>query len=172
MVSIERTDIKTVEFFLQPNQSASLNLNYLLWALIFLPPLSFAVFLFSQGYWLVLPFAGLDFALLLIFMRYFFTQSQVCELIKFSDTHLILEKYYPGGKSEKYEWPRAWVSIVVEKSRRTGLGFDRQLKHRILIKAYGQEVEIADFLGAEDSKKLVQLLKKQVANYQNVENAD
>ncbi len=138
---------------LMPNNSASwqqIQVFLLSLALVMMViALSFA----WAGAWLIVPFAGLELAAVVIGFYYVSLVNTTKEVITFSTDEIKIEL----GRSRVQHCTclqRAWTRIIISQSTKP-LAIPS-----ILLKCKSRSVEIGAFLNADDKKILIQHLKK------------
>lgn len=95
---------------IQPNASLSLE-----WAGVFFASMCIASFgiagLFAwQGYWMVLPFAGLEMAALAAGLYWSLRANVYREVISITDDHVVVETGRQGPE-QRWEFQRAWTRV-------------------------------------------------------------
>lgn len=157
MVDIQREakdDLR--RFILQPNQSLSWRAScYLLLSLLLISG-SIAVGLSLMGFWLILPFAGLELAAV---AAGFYTASRRCqrrEVISVSSDEIRIER---GHRYPEQTWILAtsWAKVILERCPR------RWYPSRLLIRSHGQSIEVGGFLNEEERRRLAEELVKSLA---------
>jgi len=116
-----------------------------------------ALVIASRGFWPVLPFAGLELALL--GWALWLARTRSChrrEYVLLDDEHVVVEKHRRGG-CERVAFPRYWARVRLEHAR---------LRHhpsRLLIGASGRDCEIGDFLTESERRSLERRLAELLA---------
>lgn len=161
MVSTRRApDDAECQIVIRPNRS-------LTWrqSLIFLAVMAFTLGLVSlgflvMGYWLVLPFAGLEFALLAWCSWWVARRGMRCELVCFDAQEVRVEKGLSGcasgGPSSIARYPRAWARVEL----REGAGW---YPRRLLLGASGIWTELGAFLAEGEKRRLAGRLRRLLA---------
>lgn len=108
-----------------------------------------------HGAWLVLPFAGLEIAVVFLAFRYMERRAGDCECVSLRGDTVIVERHRQGS-SERFEFNRCWVQV----------GFNRgpdTRQDRLVLRSHGKEVEFGVHLTAAQraavAHRLVELLK-------------
>ena len=167
MVTCEEFDDETL-LVVQPNRSASWQMNKLIiaafaiwWSLI-------ALFFVLKGLWPILPFAGIEVGGLAAALYYVCWKLQQRHVLRFYDAELTLQKgaYYP-----KFSWrfARDAVSLSVEVQSHP---WDPL---KIFLCSSDQAIPVGNFLNKDDSKKLLKLLREQglsVRNFSEISRID
>lgn len=160
MVTFQQDDTEVL-LIAQPNHSASWRLNKLViflfafwWSLV-------ALLFCLKGLWPVVPFAGLEIGGLALALYYVCWKLQQRHVLRFHGADLTLQKgaYYP-----RFTWrfAREAVSLSVEVQAHP---WDAP---KIFLCSHDQQIPLGNFLGKEDSRKLLGLLREQglrVRNY-------
>ena len=120
---------------------------------------TFAVALFftSQGFWPVLPFAGLEVALLAWALRASMRSGGVRETITVTEDSITLERCDPKG-SRSTVFPRHWARVTLRAPRAT------LHPSRLLIESHGRAVEAGRFLTEDERRGLARRLQQLVGN--------
>ena len=109
------------------------------------------VFLFL-GAWPVLPFAGLELALLWWALRQFDATADDFERITLESERLTIEACR-GARRERHEFHPYWARLRYWQP-------PGQSNHRLLICSHGKEVEVGRWLTEEQKKLLADELRK------------
>lgn len=107
------------------------------------------------GYWLVLPFAGLELLAVGMGLYVVSCRCHQREVIFISATAVCIEK---GRNFPKHQWTftRPWVRVVLEQ------GDQGRRSSRLSIRSQGQVVEIGDFLNETERRCLASHLVRAV----------
>lgn len=100
-------------FSSRPNRSLSRAQQRAVFWVVAIPCLGFAAFFAVLGYWLTLPFAGLEVGLLAWAFESLREREGDFETITLEDDRMILE-WRAAGVSGRREFNRHWVSVVCE----------------------------------------------------------
>jgi uncharacterized membrane protein len=109
------------------------------------------------GYWPVLPFAGLEMAVLAwalktsLARRYHFQSITIC------DRDVLVESR-TGARSVQVVFPRHWAQV---KLRRPA---SRLYPSRLTIESHGRQLEIGDFLTEEERRGLAARLSRLIGH--------
>ena len=141
----------TGHILLEPNLSLSWRANKYIFLLIVIATSIVASYFISRGGWLVLPFSFLELLIIAISTWMFFCRNNHCEVITFTDNKVLIER--GRKKMEKsWEYPRHWSQIHI---REHGL-YDIPM---VCIRSHGNELELGKFLGYDEKRMLITLLK-------------
>ena len=146
MVSVEEKNNSNYLITLRPNSSL-----IGIYRIIFLASISFicvgiATVFYFFGAYLILPFAGIEIAILLIAFYLSFKWSSRKELIYISQEIVKIEK---GIHKAEYLWEefRTFTSFQIEKDANKSL--------RLSFRSKGDDVIVGDFLNEDDKNILV-----------------
>ena len=146
MVSVEEKSNSNYLITLSPNSSLTG-----IYRIIFLASISFicvgiATVFYFFGAYLILPFAGIEIAILLIAFYLSFKWSSRKELIYISQEIVKIEK---GINKAEYLWEefRTFTSFIIEN--------DANKLLRLSFRSKGDDVIVGDFLNEEDKSILI-----------------
>ena len=146
MVSVEEKSNSNYLITLSPNSSLTG-----IYRIIFLASISFicvgiATVFYFFGAYLILPFAGIEIAILLIAFYLSFKWSSRKELIYISQEVVKIEK---GIHKAEYLWEefRTFTSFQIEKDANKSL--------RLSFRSKGDDVIVGDFLNEDDKNILI-----------------
>ncbi len=164
VVSDSCPDTHLRRVMIRPNRSLSWR-----WSMVFLgavafPPMLVSVVLALKGYWLILPFAGIELGALFICLYLAAHAANRCEVVSIGQSLVRVEKGRDRARSQDrlgpehcIEFARGWVRV--ELTRQPG----RQDARRLWIGASGKRVEIGSFLVEEEKAALAQELHRLLA---------
>ena len=143
------------QFVLRPNRSATWPEIKLFFAVLATICLGIATACSLAGFWPVLPFAGIEVALLGFCLWLSARDCNAVEIININPRLLAIEK---GNQSTGQCWnfERAWAQIRLEPSR------FRQHPSRLLIGSHGKLVHCGSFLTEPERRRLARELKSAV----------
>lgn len=149
----KRSDLSRV--VIRPNRSLSWRQSLVFLAAISVPLLLVSVVLAMRGYWLILPFAGLELAALFACIYVVSHAATRCEVVSIGESIVTVEKgrdrgrcAEAGGPDERTEFARGWVRV--ELSRQATHWYPR----RLWIGASGRRVELGEFLVDDEKEEL------------------
>ena len=155
VISENCPDDKLRRVVIRPNRSLSWRQSMIFLGAIAVPLLLVSVVLATRGFWLVLPFAGLELAALFAAIYIVSHAAQRCEIVSIGESIVTIEKGRDrgrcpekGGPQQRVEFARGWVKV--ELSASTGRWYPKKL----WIGASGRRVEIAEFLVEEEKTEL------------------
>jgi len=110
-----------------------------------------------QGFWMILPFAGIELAALAYCSLRVIKASRRCQLITFTQDEVIVEKGQRrcgtgGGPESRFAIPRCWARIELEKR----IGW---YPLAVNITASGKRVEVGEFLAEEEKQDLAKQIR-------------
>lgn len=149
------------KIIIRPNNSlsakASVRVLLFLVLVISLVAIGFA----SMGAWLVLPFAGLEIAVVTYAFYAVYVHSADFESITIDDDWLIVEKK-SREKFSKTEFKRYWVQIT---EREVESSYGVKAKKGLYIRSHGKEVEFGrDFMTDGQRSLLARELRQKLRN--------
>jgi uncharacterized membrane protein len=154
MVDIERSEQKTGAcFVLRPNRSISWRGILVFFLALVLVSGSVAITLTVMGYWLVLPFTGLELILVALSLYWASRQSWRREVIRINADTIKIEK---GWRYPEQKWilTRVWAQVVLERCPK------QWYPSRLMIRSHGQVVEIGRFLNENERNYLASELRR------------
>lgn len=120
--------------------------------------LGIAGFCAWHGFWPVLPFAGLELALLGWALRDSLRRGRWSQLVTITPSHVRIDTRL-DGTPEQVEFPRPWARVTLRTSRSWH-------PSRLLIESSGRACEIGAFLTEEERLSLHVRLRELVAGNQ------
>ena len=158
------SDTHVHRIVIRPNRSLSWRQSMIFLALIAVPLLLVSGALAFQGFWLILPFAGLELAALFACIYMVSHASLRCEVVSIGDSKVTVEKGRErgrddasGGPEQRTEFVRAWARVELSGS------VDNWYPRRLWIGESGRRVEIGEFLIDDEKKKLATRLRRWLA---------
>lgn len=161
MVTTERSkDASRVRVVIEPNQSLTWRESLIFFAAIALLSLAVALAFSLQGYWPILPFAGLELAALGGAIYLVAQRGRIRHLITITAATVQVEKGRLRGRGDgggpecSTEFPRAWTRVDLVTPRRGWY------PSRLVIGASGRSVVVGEFLTDEERRELKVSLHK------------
>lgn len=156
VVSDSCPDTKLRRVMVRPNRSLSWRQSMVFLGAIAVPLVLVSVVLALKGYWLILPFAGIELAGLFVCLYLVAHAACRCELISIGDSVVTVEKGRDrgrslegrGGPEQRAEFARAWVRVEFTGTAR------QRYPRRLWIGASGRRVEIGGFLADQEKSEL------------------
>ena len=109
-----------------------------------------AVFSFGLGAWPILPFAGLEMAVLYFAFRYMDRHAADYERITIDDRSVAVE-VREGTHVNRLELSRYWAKIVCDEDRA-----------RLALRSHGREIELGRHLGEEQRLAMARELRREL----------
>lgn len=140
---------------IRPNRSLSWRQSMTFLAAIAVPLVLVSATLAWRGYWVVLPFAGLEILALYACIYAVSHASRRCEVVSIGESLVTIEKGRDrgrcperGGPQERIEFARGWVRVELANSR------GRWYPQRLWIGVSGRRIELGAFLVDEEKAEL------------------
>ena len=151
-----RSEGATTRFVISPNRSLSWRGNQLFFASMATVSFGIAGVFTAMGYWIVLPFAGLEMAVLAIALYVCSWRTSHCEVVSIVDDHLevCVGRYRP---EHSWTFSRHWARVVLDRPR------EKRYPSRLLIRSHGRQVEIGACLNDEERRELAKALQHALA---------
>lgn len=151
MIDIERRENLVCRFILRPNCSLSWRGMQVFLAFMALILGAIGAWFTLLGFWLVLPFAGLELLLLACAFYLVARRGQVREVISIDQDSVHVEKgrRYP---EKQCTLARGWARVVLERCPK------QWYPSRLLIRSHGRAVEVGTFLNEEERRRLAEEL--------------
>lgn len=156
MVAAER-DAGTADccVVIRPNCSLSWRGTVAVFSSISLVSLVIALGFLAQGYWLILPFAGLELALLGAALYLTAWRSLQREVISIRGAEIAVERGHRQPEQTQ-TFPRSWVRIELTRPQHRGY------PTRLLLRSHGREMEIGSCLNESERCRLAEDLRRWV----------
>ncbi len=146
---------------IRPNQSLSWRQSMIFLGAIAVPLLLIAIVLAARGFWMILPFAGLELLALFGCIYIVSHAARRCEIVSIGESVVTVEKgkergrcAETGGPEESTEFARGWVRVELSKTARDWY------PRRLWIGASGRRVEIGAFLVDDEKAELAAELQR------------
>lgn len=148
MVDMKRnTGEYQCRFVLRPNRSMSWRGSLILFfSLLFISGMT-AIGLAALGFWLVLPFAGLEMVALGAGLYVVACRTYECEVISISGDAIRIERgrHYPR---QHWTLARVWAKVILERCPK------KWYPSRLLIRSHGRAIEVGRFLDEQERQRL------------------
>lgn len=105
----------------------------------------------AQGFWPVLPFAGLEMAVLGWALNASFARRRQAEAITISDEDVVIERI---EGAERHRFSRHWAQVRLRRPA------SRLHPSRLLIESHGRALEVGRFLTEEERRGLAVRLQR------------
>ncbi len=147
MIAVECEKSQECRFILCPNRSLTWRGTVLFFMSLVVVSGIIAVPLTNMGFWLVLPFAGLELLLVGIGLYQVACRCYEREVIHVGQTTIHIERgrRYP---QQRCTVGRPWAKVVLERCPR------RWYPSRLVIRSHGRAIEIGRFLNEEERQQL------------------
>lgn len=109
----------------------------------------------AVGYWAVLPFAGLEMAVLGVALYLCASQAAWCEVISIDEDQVQVIKGRDRPE-QTFVFNRHWARVVLSRPAATGH------PGRLSIRSHGQEVEVGAFLNRKEREQLASALQRAI----------
>ena len=115
MISVKKINEKKFEILIKPNSSLNGTARILFLLSIFILCGGIAIIFYIVGATLILPFAGIELAVVFFAFYLNFRWSDQKEIVTLSLDHVLVEK---GRKTKEYSWKefRTFTAFEIEKS--------------------------------------------------------
>jgi uncharacterized membrane protein len=154
-ISADREPVEHIE--LAPNCSLTLRAAAIFFGTIAFTTLGIALLFVFQGYWPVLPFAGLELLVLGWALAASLRRRHWRERILVSEDVIAIETSM-RGELTRVVFSRHWARI------RLRAPFYAMHPSRLVIESHGRLVEVGGFLNEEERRRLALRLKRLVGN--------
>jgi uncharacterized membrane protein len=154
MVDVERSVSQgQCRFVLRPNRSMSWQGSLIFFFSLMVLSSFIAFVLTMQGFWMVLPFTGLEILTVGVGLYLVACRCYECEVISIAENSILIEKgrSYP---QQRWRLGRVWARVVLEPCPK------QWYPSRLLIRSHGQAVEVGQFLHEEERQHLAAELNR------------
>ncbi len=148
------------EFFLiaRPNNSLSVEGRALVLGSLLFLSLAISVAFAFYGAWLVLPFTGVEMAVLVVAFAYMQRHAADYESIAIDGDRVLIERWETGS-NRRYEFNRHWAQVVIHRERAAGSTV-------VALRSHGREIEFGQHLTEPQKLAVAQTLRQQFSNRQ------
>ena len=133
------------EYIISGNHSISYTGSLIFIIIVSFISLAIALGFLFQGYWIILPFAGLEMIFLAVMLLYCCHNNSMYEKIQIYEDKVNISSKYRKNKGF-FEVNKYWASIVLNKPKLKGH------PHRLFVRYKGREMEVGVML--EDKERL------------------
>lgn len=144
-----------MQFVIRPNRSLTWRQTWILFIVMCVVCFGVATFWALQGFWPILPFAGLEMLLLGACLYHVSSTARQTEVVRVHERTVAVEKGRRGPE-QRWEFERAWVRVALQGARHTWY------PSRLVIRSHGREVEIGDFLEESERASLADDLDRAI----------
>lgn len=148
-------DVQHCRFVIRPNRSLSWQGSLWFFLSLLLITIIIASTLTLMGFWLVLPFAGLEMLALGLGLYVVTCRCHECEVVSISPDTVRIQK---GRRYPREDWTlgRYWTRVVLEHCPRAWY------PSRLLLRSHGRAVEIGRFLHEDERQRLATELSRRL----------
>ena len=156
MVSKSFRSGESCQFIVRPNRSLTPRQQKVFFLFMCTVVLGIAGVFALRGFWLVLPFAGLELAVLAYALWHCARSGAVTEVISVAPDHISVDR---GGAhlARVWETPLAWAQVRLDR------GGEDWYPSRLVIRSHGKEVQLGSFLNEDERERLAVELRRAVA---------
>lgn len=140
-------DVAPLSIEIRPNCSLTVRGARMFFASACVVPFGMGGFLALKGFWPILPFAGLELALLAWALKVSLERRFHSETVTVTESDVSVESR-TAGRSERVVFPRHWAQV---KLRRPAA---RLHPSRLTIESHGRQCELGSFLTEEERRGL------------------
>lgn len=140
-----------------PNCSLSVQGALLFFGSICFVSFAIAGMMAVQGYWPVLPFAGLEMALLGWALTVSLRRRHQSQTITVSERDVLVESR-AGARCVQVVFPRHWARVTLRRPS------SRLHPSRLIIESHGRQCEVGDFLTEEERRGLARRLDRLIGH--------
>ncbi len=148
------------EIVISPNASLSRQANIALFSSLAVIILVVATGFTLMGFWMILPFAGLELTALAAALMYVDYQNQYREVVRVDDATVSVASGY-RRQQQACEFKRGWTSVLLRQA-----GPHNQ-PSKLLLRSAGKQVEIGACLEPDDRTDLWRELKQVIEQTQH-----
>ena len=142
-------DSKCARFIVTPNPSMSWQANKLFIASLAFWSFGMGAFFALQGYWMILPFVGLEIAFLTAVLYWCCWQSMRREVISIDAENIKIEVGRQQAQ-ELHHFQSAWTKVVLYPPK------SEVQPGRLVMRSKGEEVEVGAFLSDDERQTLAE----------------
>lgn len=146
-------DVASLRIEIRPNCSLTVRGARVFFASACVAPLGMGGFLALKGFWPILPFAGLEMALLAWALKVSLERRFHSQTITVTESDVAIESRDRGG-AERIVFPRHWAQV---KLRRPAASLHPS---RLVIESHGRQCELGSFLTEEERRGLALRLQR------------
>ena len=109
------------------------------------------------GLWPVLPLAGAEWLALAAALYLVQRRGHRTEIVSVRDGRVAVEKGFGparAAKAAKWEFPRGWVRVQLQRSRVRGY------PSRLVLAMHGEEVALGEFLAEDERRQAAEFLRR------------
>lgn len=141
---------------IRPNRSMSGTGNLKFFLIMVSVSFGIAIPFALMGYWVVLPFAGLEMSALGIALYLSNSAARWCEVVRI-DGDLVAVQSGTSQPERHFELNRYWTRVLLNKPRAKGH------RSRLVLRAHATEVEVGACLNNKERERLAAALSRALA---------
>ena len=127
--------------------------------IIFMVCISFVCFITGlvftlAGAWPVMGFMGLDVLLIYLAFRKNYNDAKIFETIRLTPNKLLLERVYPSGRSQLFEYNPFWVKVGI-KEHSSG-------STKMQLISHGKVLNFGNFLSDDERREFAVVLREEI----------
>lgn len=152
----ERLKVNTHEFsaMLTPNRSLSPKGFIIFMICISIVCFTTGLVFTLAGAWPVMGFMGLDVLLIYLAFRKNYNDLKIFETISLTSNELILERVYPSGRSQSFQYNPFWVKVGI-KEHSSGATKMQLISH-------GKVLNFGNFLSDDERREFASVLNREI----------
>ena len=158
MVSKRLCSGESCRFIVRPNRSLTARQQRLFFLFMCTVVLGIAGAFAIRGFWPVLPFAGLEIAVLAYALWHCARSGALTEVISVAPDRISVDRGR-GDLARVWETPLAWAQIRLDDSGRDWY------PSRLVIRSHGKEVQLGSFLNEDERQRLAEELRRAIAGF-------
>ncbi len=158
MVSKSLCAGNSCRFVIRPNRSLTPRQQMVFFLFMCVVVLGIAGVFAIRGFWPVLPFAGLEIAVLAYALWHCARSGTLTEVISVAPDRISVDKGH-GHLARVWETPLAWAQIRLDRSGRDWY------PSRLVIRSHGKELQLGTFLNEDERQRLATELRRAVAGF-------
>jgi uncharacterized membrane protein len=151
----EEVDPIRFDAVLHPNASLSPRGFFLLMAVVGLVSFCAGISFVIAGAWPVFGFFGIDIVLVYLAFKLNYRDARRYETIRLTDSTLVVERFNPSGRRERWRFQPYWLKVDVENDPVPG--------STVTLRSHGRNVEIGSFLSPEERLDFANALRAELA---------
>lgn len=158
MVSKSLCTGHSCRFVVRPNRSLTPRQQKVFFLFMCVVVLGIAGAFAIRGFWPVLPFAGLEIAVLAYALWHCARSGMLTEVISVAPDRISVDKGH-RHLARVWETPLAWAQIRLDRSGRDWY------PSRLVIRSHGKELQLGSFLNEDERQRLATELRRAVAGF-------
>ena len=107
-----------------------------------------------KGAWPVLGFLSLNVVAVYWAFRQNYKDAKIFETIKLTADHLVLERVYPSGRHQSFEYNPFWVQVGIEEHSSGAT--------KMRLTSHGKSINFGKFLSDDERREFVHVLRQEI----------